>query len=135
MEGNICRQTRNTYHYGCRSNALPSFARYTRDPEELKNNEDAIIAKEHSIKWSDDVMDRDKEFRNFVVQTLRMYSLYSQYFNGKEWVFDNPQSKKIYDILIKYDNKGSESPDSKKYKKLLKKWILWDAMVDEKIKK
>lgn len=105
----------------------------SRDSEELKNNDAAIMAKEHAVKWSDDVMSRDKEFCNFVVQTLLMDSVFCQYFNGTEWTFNDPRCRKVYDILMKYGHKISGLPNPKKYKKLLIKWMAWDKIIDEKI--
>lgn len=105
----------------------------TRNSEELKNNEATTMAKKYVMKWSDDVMNMDKDFCDFVIQTLQMDSVFNQYFNSSDWPFNDPRGKKVFEIIMKYSGKVPESPDPKKYKKLLKKWMSWDAMTDEKI--
>lgn len=103
----------------------------TRNDQELQN-EAVTMAKKHAEKWSDDAMNRDRDFCDFVIQTLRMDSVFNQYFNGTDWAFNDPRGKKVFDIIMKHGGKVKESPDPKKYEKLLRKWMLWSDTVDEK---
>ena len=104
----------------------------SRNPEKLED-EATTVAKKHAEKWSDDVMNMDKEFCNFIVQTLRMDSVFNQYYNGSDWPLNDPRGKKVFEILMKYGGKITNVPDPQKYEKLLEKWMLWDKMIDDKI--
>jgi len=114
--------------------------RYLLALEDARNNQELqdetiILAKKYAEKWADDAMNRDKDFRDFVICTLRMDSVFNQYFNGTDWPLNDPRGKKVFGIMMKYGGEVKESPDPKKYEKLLRKWMLWSDTVNNIIKK
>lgn len=94
-----------------------------------------LQVKNHIPKWADDAMNRDKDFCELVIQTIRMDMVFRQYASDSKWLFENPRGKRIQEILTKYGGDVSESPDPKKYDKLLRKWMMWDEMIEQKKKK
>lgn len=102
----------------------------TRSLDEL--NETVILAKKHASKWSDDVMNMDKEFCEFVIQTIRMDMIFHQYLDGEKWLFENPRGKRVSEILTRYGGKVPESPSPKKYQKILKKFMQWNEITEKK---
>jgi len=99
-----------------------------------KVKDQIIQIKNHVPKWADDSMNRDKDFSEFVIQTIRMDMIFHQYFDGEKWLSENPRGKRISKILMKYGGNVKEAPDPKKYDKLLRKWIMWSDISDKKLK-
>ena len=101
------------------------------DKREISDDE-TLLAKKHAKKWADDVMNMDKGFCHFVVQTLRMESIFNRLSKGSDWLFKDPRGKKVFELVMKYGGKVEESPNPKKYNKLIKKWMSWSDIVDKK---
>lgn len=101
-----------------------------RDINRLENKEEVEMAKRHAPKWADDAMNRDKRLCEFITQTLRMDALFHQFFEGPDWISKNPRGKKVCEILLKYGGKVEECPSPKIYKRLMRKWMLWDSVTD-----
>lgn len=99
----------------------------------LEDREEVILAKKHAVKWADDAMIQDRDFCELVVQTLRMELIFQQYINGSNWPLENPRGKKVHEILMKYGKEVPETPDPKKYEKLINKWMLWDEITKKKL--
>lgn len=99
-----------------------------QDPIEIvdygEETESMQMAKKHVQKWSDDVMERDKDFAKLRIMTLRLDMIYSQYVTGTKYM-NTPRGKRIGDLLMKYGHLDHEEPSPEKYSKLLAKWIIW----------
>lgn len=102
------------------------------DTKTEENNDEIIMAKKHAEKWANDALSQDKDFCELVIQTLRMDIIFNQSTNGTKWLLEDPRGKKISEILTKFGGKVTETPDPKKYDKLLKKWMLWDEITKKK---
>lgn len=99
-----------------------------------KVKDQILQIKKHVPKWADDAMNRDKDFSEFVIQTIRMDMIFHQYLDGEKWLFEDPRGKRVSEVLMKYGGNVTENPDPKKYDKLLRKWIMWSDISDKKIK-
>ena len=89
------------------------------------------LAKKHAIKWADDVMDRDNDFSELRVQTLRFQLIYSSYNQGIGFK-DTSQGVRTMEILKKYGGRVPEEPTPKKFTILIKeKWIPWLKYAEE----
>lgn len=97
--------------------------------------EKILQVKGHIPKWADDAMNRDKDFCEFIIQTIRMDMVFHQYASDSKWLFEGSRGKRISEILTKYGGSISESPDPKRYDKLLHKWMMWDELIEQKKKK
>lgn len=99
-----------------------------QDPEEDVEHEEAEVfamAKKHVHKWTDDVMERDHDFCELRVQTLRLDMIYAQYAKGvSEWM-ESQKGKRVSELLNKYGHLVPEQPDPKTYSKMVKNWIVW----------
>ena len=103
--------------------------------DQSSNSEELALAQKHSEKWATDAMDHDKDFRELVIQTLRMDIIYNQFANGVSWLKDNSRGKKISELLNMFGSKVPKSSNTKSYKQLIDKWMVWDKSVAEKINK
>lgn len=97
--------------------------------------EEIIRIKDYIPKWTDNVMNEDKDFCKFIIQTVRMNMIFRQYESDCKWLSETSDGKRISEILTRYGGKVSESPDPKTYKKLLKKWMDWRDLVETTKKK
>ena len=103
------------------------------DTKKEESSDETILAKKHAEKWANDALSQNKDFSELVIQTLRMDIVFNQFTNGTKWLFENPRGKKISEILAKFGSKVIETPDPKKYDKLLKKWMAWDEITKKKL--
>lgn len=101
--------------------------------ENVENNDEVVLAKKHAEKWASDVLSQDKDFRELVIQTLRMDVVFNQFVNGAKWLSEDQRGKKISEVLTKFGGKVTETPDPKKYDTLLKKWMAWDEITKKKL--
>ena len=110
-----------------------------QDPEENKKmkydsnveKETFEMARKHAEKWADDAMNRDKDFCELRVQTLRLDMIYCQYAHGLEYMHTE-RGKRIGNLLNKYGALIPEQPDPKKYSKMIKNWIVWGESAKKK---
>jgi hypothetical protein len=103
------------------------------DTRKEESNDETILAKKHAEKWANDVLSQDKDFCELVIQTLRMDIVFNQFTNGTKWLLENPRGKRISEILMKFGGKVTETPNPKKYDKLLKKWMARDEITKKKL--
>lgn len=95
------------------------------------------MANRHVEKWADDIMARDKNFAELVVQTLRMDSLFKSYIldsnfkTGCDKYHQSPEGKRVFKLLMKYGKYIPKEPTPSSYRTLLFKWY----MVSKKIEK
>jgi|YNPBryunderm2012_1023409.scaffolds.fasta_scaffold07203_5 hypothetical protein len=94
--------------------------------------EEIKLANKHVEKWADDVLDKDKDLCELVVQTLRMYSIFKSYLyeiegvdNGNQKFLKSKEGERITYILLKHGNKIPTSPNPRRYSILISKWYLW----------
>jgi hypothetical protein len=88
------------------------------------------FVKEYIPKWADDVMTGgDKDFCEFVLQTLGMDMIFNQYFSDLKlrWLSEDPRGIRVYEIFLKYNN-VSEKSDLEKYDDLLQRWMIWSDL-------
>lgn len=88
-------------------------------------------AEKSASKWADDVMCRDKDFRELIVQTARMDYMFQSYFDGVEEYKKKPGSNNIISTIKKYGDKVPSSPSPKTYSKLLKEWLKWVEVMNK----
>lgn len=91
--------------------------------EKVENNDESVLAKKHAEKWASDVLSQDRDFCELIIQTLRMDVVFNQFVNGTKWLLEDQRGKKISEVLTKFGGKVTETPNPKKYDKLLKKWM------------
>ena len=96
--------------------------------------EKILQVKNNIPKWADDAMTKDKDFCEFIIQTIRMDAVFQDQASDSKWLFENPRGKRISKILMKYGSNVSESSDPKKYDKLIQKWMTWSELIEQKKK-
>jgi len=101
--------------------------------EKIETNDESVLAKKHAEKWASDVLSQDRDFRELVIQTLRMDVVFNQFVNGTRWLLEDQRGKKISEVLTKFGSKVTGTPNPKKYDKLLKKWMAWDEVTKKKL--
>lgn len=99
-----------------------------RNTNELENKDEVEMAKRHAERWAEDSMNRDKDFRELVVQTIRMDLIYHQFFKGVDWYRNDEKGKKNWNVLQKFGGTIEQTPDPKNYKKMLTKWMVWNEV-------
>ena len=100
----------------------------TKDKDKL---EQIKLAQKYVKKWADDVMGRDKEICEFIVQTLRMHFIYSAYYKGSKEAL-NIENGRISTLLQDYGGLITKQPTPKYYTNLFHKFLRWYDVVKQK---
>lgn len=102
-----------------------------RNSDILEQKDETEMAKRHAEKWADDCLSRDADFRNLVIQTIRLDAIYHQYIEGVDWYKNNPKGIRISRLLEKYGGSVEESTDPERYIILINRWKIWDNLNNE----
>jgi len=100
------------------------------ESENAKQKLQIEMANKHVEKWADDVMNKDNQFCEFVVQTLRMQFIFTAYFKGTEEAL-KIESNRVNTLLQKYGGMIPVEPTPTYYTKLFQKFLRWYATVKE----
>lgn len=92
-------------------------------------SEDEVMAKRWAKKWSEDFMDVDADFSDFVVQTLMMDYVYIELLESPMWPGGDARTEKVSILVRKYFHKARNKPNSDTYIDLLSKWLAWSKTV------
>lgn len=89
-------------------------------------------AQKFAPKWADDIMRRDKDFCELIVQTARFDNIYQTYLEGDDWYERKDGGKITRETLRKYGGKVPQTPNPESYENLLKQWLTWSNEADKR---
>ena len=98
-----------------------------------KVKEEILQIKDYIPQWTDDAINQDENFCKFAIQTIRMNMIFNQYYSDSKWLFETQQGQRTQEILKLYGEKVPDSPNPKKYGKMLKEWMAWHDLLEKEM--